>query len=74
MSDSDHERSAELCRQAALPILRQRPAIVAPDSTPPAKDSHQSQELREEPKPADFGGIRRFHDGDPAFGVWFRPR
>lgn len=30
--DSDHERSAAICRRAALPMLRQRPAMVRPEA------------------------------------------
>lgn len=39
MSDPDHERSAELCRQAARPVLRQRPDMVVPKSQLDAEGS-----------------------------------
>ena len=48
--DRDHERTAELCRQAALPMLRQRPALVVPESKRAEADA---QSKIEEQCPAD---------------------
>jgi hypothetical protein len=54
MSDRDHERSAEICRQAALPVLRQRHDTVVPagsqsrtDATPTAPAAAQPIPVRD---------------------------
>jgi hypothetical protein len=70
MSDPDHERSAALCRQAARPVLRQRPDLVIPKSQPDTESSPESD--GEQPAPSPRGSIPRGPLGILDYGVWFR--
>jgi hypothetical protein len=70
MSDPDHERSAELCRQAARPVLRQRPDMVIPKSQPAAESSPDSDV--EQPAAASPGSVAGGGLGILDYGVWFR--
>lgn len=70
MSDPDHERSAALCRQAARPVLRQRPDLVVPKSQHETENGAEPD--GEAPAASRPGDVTRDALGILDYGIWFR--